>query len=484
MKTAVAAPGATNAFAWSLLNTALSRLGTMAIGILLARLLGPESFGTFAIALVALMAILSFNELGVSLAIVRWPGDPREIAPTVNTISVVGSAVFCCGAFFAAPLFTAAMGDPEATDVIRVLIASVFINGIVASPAALLQRGFREKTRLLVDQVNVWIGAVLSVLLAIAGMGAMALAVGRVAGSLISGVVFLAASPLPYRFGLDRSLVGPLLRFGMPLAGTSLIFFAVSYADQLTVGTILGSTALGFYALAFNLSNWPVSIVAQPLRRVAPASFSTLQHDRPAMNAALTSIIALLASAALPPVFFLVGGAVPMVNFIYGQAWLPAASALSWLAVAAISKVFCDLAYDFLVVLGKSGTVLMIQAASLLVLVPALVAGATWFGLAGIAAAQAFVACCVVLPLYLWQLQKSGIRLHPLARKMLLPLMTAVITGLLAWAAASMIPDPFLALIAGGVAALVGAAILVRGQADQFRLLRTIGRPAPKEVPA
>ena len=166
----------------------------------------------------------------------------------------------------------------------------------------------------------------------------MALAVGRVAGSLISGAVFLAASPLPYRFGLDRSLVGPLLRFGMPLAGTSLIFFAVSYADQLTVGTILGSTALGFYALAFNLSSWPVSIVAQPLRRVAPASFSALQHDRAAMNAALTSIIALLGSAALPPVFFLGGSAVPLVNFIYGHAWLPAASALSWLALAAISE--------------------------------------------------------------------------------------------------------------------------------------------------
>lgn len=484
MKPVSEAPGATNAFAWSLLNTALSRLGTLAIGILLARLLGPESFGTFAIALVALMAILSFNELGVSLAIVRWPGDPREIAPTVNTISVAGSAVFCCGAFFAAPLFTAAMGDPEATDVIRVLIASVFINGIVASPAALLQRGFREKTRLGIDQVNVWIGAILSVLLALAGMGAMALAVGRVAGSLISGAVFLAASPLPYRFGLDRSLVGPLLRFGMPLAGTSLIFFAVSYADQLTVGTILGSTALGFYALAFNLSSWPVSIVAQPLRRVAPASFSALQHDRAAMNATLTSIITLLGSGALPPVFFLVGSAVPLVTFIYGHAWLPAASALSWLAVAAISKVFCDLAYDFLVVLGKSGTVLMIQAASLLVLIPVLVAGASWFGLAGIAAAQAFVACCVVLPLYLWQLQKSGIRVQPLARKMLLPFVASVITGLLAWTAASMIPNTLLALVAGGVVALVVAAILLRGRADQFRLLRTIGRTAPKEVPA
>ena len=211
--------GASNAFAWGLLNTVISRLGTLGIGIVLARVLGPESFGTFAVAMVALMAVLSFNELGVSLAIVRWPEDPARIVPTVNTISVVGSTLFCTAAILAAPVFTTAMGDPGATDVVRILILSVFVSGIVASPAALLQRDFREKERLGIDQANVWIGAVLSVVLALAGMGAMALAVGRLAGSLVSGVMFLVASPLPYRFGLDRSLLGPLLRFGLPLAG-------------------------------------------------------------------------------------------------------------------------------------------------------------------------------------------------------------------------------------------------------------------------
>ena len=53
---------------WSFANTVVARFGTLAIGIVLARLLGPEEFGTFAVAFVALMAILSFNELG------RQPG--------------------------------------------------------------------------------------------------------------------------------------------------------------------------------------------------------------------------------------------------------------------------------------------------------------------------------------------------------------------------------------------------------------------------
>jgi len=475
--------GASNAFAWGLLNTVISRLGTLGIGIVLARVLGPESFGTFAVAMVALMAVLSFNELGVSLAIVRWPEDPAKIVPTVNTISVVGSTLFCTAAILAAPAFTTAMGDPGATDVVRILILSVFVSGIVASPAALLQRDFREKERLGIDQVNVWIGAVLSVVLALAGMGAMALAIGRLAGSLVSGVMFLAASPLPYRFGLDRSLLGPLLRFGLPLAGTSVIFFAVGNADQLTAGAVLGSTVLAFYVLAFNLSNWPVSILAQPLRRVAPAAFSALQGDRPRMNAAMEAIVVVMAAATLPIILFLAGIAVPLVEFVYGEAWVAAAAAISWLVIAASCRVFCDLAYDYLVVLGKSGTVFTVQAGSLLVLFPALVAGASWGGLGGLAAAQAAVTGCVVLPLYLWKLRAHGLALRGILAKIRLPLAAGLATGVAARILAVTLTDHLVALFtAGTLTALVTAGLLYL-QRDHIKELRSIGKAATVEAP-
>ncbi|MCX6498283.1 MAG: oligosaccharide flippase family protein [Arthrobacter sp.] len=484
MKTKSPPAGASSAFAWSILNTVISRLGTLGIGIVLARLLGPGSFGTFAVAMVALTAILSFNELGVSLAIVRWPGDPTKIVPTVNTISVLGSGLFCAGAVIAAPVFTALMGDPSATDVVRILILSVFVNGVVASPAALLQREFREKTRLGIDQANVWIGAVLSVVLAFAGMGAMALAVGRLAGSLVSGAMFLAASPVPYRFGLDRSQLGPLLRFGLPLAGTSVIFFGVGYADQLTAGAVLGSTALAFYVLAFNLSNWPVSILAQPLRRVAPAAFSALQLDRPGMNSAMTSIAAVLAAATLPLILFLAGGAVPLVDFVYGEAWLTAATAISWLVIAATCKVFCDLAYDYLVVLGRSGTVFTIQAGSLLILVPALVAGASWWGLGGLAAAQAAITGCVVLPLYLWQLRENGLAIKGMLAKIRFPLAAGLVTGVAARVLAMTVADHLVALFAAATIAVLVTAVLLFRLREQIRELQSIGRAATVEVPA
>lgn len=475
-------PGAAQALGWGLLNTFLSKLGTLGIGIVLARLLGPESFGTYAVALVALTAVLSFNELGVSLAVVRWPSDPARIVPVVNTISVLGSAIFCSCALWVSPYFAAAMGDPEATDVVRVLVLSVFINGVVASPAALLQRDFKEKKRLVIDQVNVWVGAILSLLLALAGMGAMALAVGRVAGSLISGIMFLIASPLPYRFGLDRTQLLPLLRFGLPLAGTSIIFFAVAYADQLTAGALLGATGLAFYVLAFNLSSFPVSIISQPLRRVAPAAFSVMQDDRTAMGSALISTTGLLAAATLPTFVVISALSQPLLGLVYGSAWLPASAALSWLVMAAASRLYTDLAYDFLAVLGRSGTLFIIQASSLAILVPALAAGAFLFGLPGLAAAQALVSACVLLPLYLRQLARAGVPLRGAASALMPPMLASVGAGALAYATSRFISQPVLVLVLGGAIAVAASIVLLYLRRDELKTLSLVRRAGSAQV--
>src|SRR5262249_54330804 len=281
-------------------NTVLGRVGTLGIGIALARLLGPKEFGTYAVALIALMAVLSFNELGVSLAIVRWPGDPRAIASTVNTIALIASTLLALTIYFIAVPFATAMGEPSAAPVVQLLGLTVIISGGVASPAALMEREFKQKQRMLVDQVSSWVGAIGSIACAIIGMGAMSLAVGRLAGAAVAAVLFIRFSPHPWRLGLDRSQVGPLLRFGLPLSGASIVVFITGFADQIVVGRMLGPVMLGFYVLAFNLSQWPIAVFSQPLRNVAPATFSRLQHEPEAMRSAFRGIVGILAAVVLP----------------------------------------------------------------------------------------------------------------------------------------------------------------------------------------
>lgn len=460
------------ALGWSFLNTAVARFGTIAIGVVLARLLGPEEFGTYAVAFVALMAILSFNELGVSLAIVRWPGDPAQIAPTVTAISLGMSAVLTLAAVLVAPWFASAMGDPGATNLVRLLSLCVLINGLVATPAALLQRSFRQGQRMAADQVNVWLGAVVSVLLAVAGAGAMALVVGRLVGAAVSAVLFLRFSPLPFRVRLDRRHVRPLLAFGVPLAGASTVVFLVGFLDQLIVGHALGALFLGYYVLATNLAGWPLTLFSQPLRSVAPALLARMQGDRDLMNASFERLLRPLASLALPLCAALAATAPDLVRFVYGEQWAPAGPVLRWLAVLAGLRILFELVYDYAVVLAMSAAVLWLQVAWVLSLLPVLALSVREYGLGGAAPGAVAVAAGVSAPLYLRLLSRAGLRSTAVARVLAIPLAAAVGCFGLGLLLARELDSALLALGLTGVAVAVVAAGLLWRCRDDLQVLR------------
>jgi O-antigen/teichoic acid export membrane protein len=451
---------ATKALGWTFLNNMVGRFSTLGIGVALARILGPQEFGAFAVAMVALLALLSFNELGVSLAIVRWEGEPSEIAPTVATISVISSVIIYAGCFVGAPAFASAMGAPAAADVIRVLSVNVIFDGLVSTPVALMQRYFRQDRKMIADQANNWIGTGTSIGLALLHFGAMSLAIGRLAGAAAAAVLFIVLSPQPLRFGFDPAKARQLLRFGGPLAGASIVVFAVQNADEFVVGHVLGATALGFYALAFNLSGWPLTVFSMPIRTVAPALFSRLQHDRPAMRTAFLACLELVETATLPCCLLISAAAVPLVHFVYGASWGPAVQALVWLGGLAAIRILFEYIYDFFVVLARSSVVFTVQVVWLIVLVPGLIIGTRVYGIGGAAMAEVAVALIVVLPWYLAELGKVGIKWKPLLGRVWLPLLAAAVVGVVAHAIAGVISQALVACAVSGVLTLAVIGLL------------------------
>ncbi len=477
---------ASRALGLSFVNIAVARLGTLAFGVLLARLLGPHQFGTYAVAYVALLAVLSFNELGVSLAIVRWPGEPRDIAPTVVTVSCVSSGILFAGFFLGAPAFSAAMGAPAAAPVIRVLATCILIDAVASVPAALLQRYFRQDRRMIADQTNVWLGTAVSVSLAWAGFGAMSLGIGQAAGALGSGILLLVFSPLPFRFGVDLAKARALLVFGLPLAGSSILVFLVGNMDNFIVGHVLGPTALGFYVLAWNLSSWPVQMFSQPVRNVAPAFFARLQHDPPTMRTGFLSGAGMLGSLTLPVCLLISGAAAPLVTFVYGARWAPAAHALTWLAFLGALRILFELVYDYFVVLARSRVVFTVQLAWLSALIPALMVGVRTDGIRGAAIAGVAVAAFVVLPWYLIELRRAGIKVSGLAAELWMPLMGGVGVGLFAVGFGGVLTSNLATLMVSGVVALGTIGLLFFSKQPELAVLRPMfsGTSEPPPVAA
>jgi O-antigen/teichoic acid export membrane protein len=394
----------------SLLNNGLVRLGGVVAGIVIARLLVPEDFGVFAVALVVLNALLSINEMGVSLAIVRWPRDPERVTPTVMTLSVTCSVGLYLLTFLAAPTIASQLGAPQATPMIRVLALSMIVDGVSAVPAALLTRYFQQGRRLAADLTGFVLSTALTVILAALGYGAWSLVVGYLVGNVATSIVVWVLAPRRPWFGWDASLVPELLGFGLPLAGSSLLVFGVLNVANVVVGAELGPVELGFYALAFNLASWPVAMFSLAVRRVAMAGFARVAHDRVALEDSFARSVALLLGVTLPVCALQSVLAEPLIHVVYGAKWAPAADVLRWLAVLAAARVVAELTYDLLVAVAHSRAIFAVQGLWLVALLPALLVGARLDGVRGVAMAQAAVACAVVLPAFLIALRRAGVR--------------------------------------------------------------------------
>ncbi|MCY1247904.1 hypothetical protein D9M72_612790 [compost metagenome] len=117
-----------------------------------------------------------------------------------------------------------------------------------------------------------------------------------------------------------------------------------------------------------------------------------------------------------------------------------------------------------------------------MVLVPALAAGAALNGLPGLACAQALVSGCVLLPLCLWQLSRTGVSVRDVTAVVWVPGVVSLAVGALSLGLPGWLPAPWLELPVGAALAASAAAALLYWRRDDVRLLRKVGREARPDV--
>jgi PST family polysaccharide transporter len=450
---------------WSLLNSGALRVLNVIAGMAIARVVAPDEFGTYTAALLVMTIVLSMNEAGLSVAVVRWREGVERIAPTAVTASFASSVFWSALMFLGAPAIAAALNAPEAVTPIRLLAAGVLLDGVSTIPNALLMRVFRQRSRAAAQLLGFCVGTPIGILLA-STYGAAGLAFGLVIANAVATATILYLAPMRPRPGWDRATAVELLRIGLPPALTSLLLLAVVNVDSIVVSRVLGVGALGFYALAFNVANWPWNLLSISIRQVSLPAFSRLADDRDGLEDAFAHSLSLATGLAVLGGILIAALATPLVAILYGDKWLPAVVALQWLALLGALRVLLELCYDLLIAVGRAGAMIRVQVVWLVALAIALPLGAHLGGIAGVALAQGVVAAAIVLPLNARLLAGAGLRIRRLAGALLPVASGGVAAGAVAVAVMrSGVPD-WLALLGGGalIALAYCAAFLASGR--------------------
>jgi PST family polysaccharide transporter len=327
-----------------------------------------------------------------------------------------------------------------------------------------------------IDLATFLISTAVTLVLAVLGTGAMSFAWGALAGSASALVGAAILAPGMLRYGWDWEQGKRLLRFGLPLAGASLLVLAMVNVDSMVVGAALGPVALGFYQIASNMAGWPVRTISEAARRVSFAGFSRLADNATDLASGYTKSFGFLLAAAMPVCALLGTLAEPVVRTIYGDEWAPAGAALRYLAVLGLIRIIYELTYDCLIAAGRRKALLALQAWWLVALVPALILLAPRWGIAGVAAGHVIVGALVVAPVFVAVLVRVGIPLGALMSVAWRPVLGGAAVVAVAWTVYRVMPQGFLAL---AVASLAGLAAYVPFVLPLLKNLRKAAR-APK----
>jgi PST family polysaccharide transporter len=451
------------ALKWSLGAQLLARAGSFLLGLVLARLLEPAEYGTYAIALGVFLILLTVDDLGMLKGLVRWPGAFEDAAPTVRTLGTcIGVAVYGLSVLLA-PVIADVTSTPAATGVIRLLCVGLILDaGLQIVPTASLQRRFRQDLWIVAELAHMVVMALVTIWLASAGYGVWSLPWGSLAGQCALAATTMALARVPVRYRFDRAVAAEIIRSSAPWAGAALIAATLLNVDYLVIGRTLGPAAVGVYLVAFNVSGWPTSLVGAAVRAVSIPGFSQLRQSGDDVGRAMRKGLTLLVAGALPYVALLISVPTLIIGTLYGDRWVGGAPALQFLALMSVVRLIDGLTDDALFASGHSTWIMFKNLFWLMLLIVALSIGAHIDGIRGVAIAQAIVACGAILPLICGLLMRAGMWSPRLVVTIAALVPAAAIAGALGWLVSRHVHGPRLVVLAiTGAVEVFGYAVML-----------------------
>lgn len=322
--------------------------------LVLVRFVDPKAFGLVALAFTALFVLQTVQDSGMGSALIHRRENLEEAAATVLIFSALTGVALYAVAFFSAPYAGRLLHVDGLTNVLRVLALLLPIRSFGTVPSALLERAVHFRPRTVSDLAAAAAQAGISIALAVLGAGVWALVVGQVAASAIATVVLWILSPTrPDPRRASRAMARELLRYGRYITGGNLLMIASTSMDNVVVARLLGATLLGFYSVAFRLTELPVLVIGSIVGRVMFPIYSLVRDDVATVRRAYVQNLQRVALLSLPVSVGMAAGAKPLVRVLLGDRWLPSVPALQLLAIYAVVRALLGPAGELYKGMGK-----------------------------------------------------------------------------------------------------------------------------------
>jgi len=253
--------------------------------------------------------------------------------------------------------------------------------------------------------IGTLVGAVAGIAVGVGGGGAWAIITQQLASAITTTIAILAYSRWRPRLSVSRRALRDLGGFSGYVLGHRLLYYLHRNADNLLIGRFIGASALGTYAMAYNIMLVPFSRIAGPVQQVLFPAFSRLQ-DQPERIAALwVRATRLVGALTIPALCGLVIVAPDFVHVVLGERWKETTPLIQVLAWVGLLQSLQTLNVEILQARNKTHLMFRFSIGFFIAHLIAFVIGLQW-GLMGMAVAYA-ISSTLVEPVITWLAARS-----------------------------------------------------------------------------
>jgi O-antigen/teichoic acid export membrane protein len=402
---------------WALVDAWGRQLTQLVVFIFLARLLQPADFGLVALAMVFVILASLFVDQGLGDAIVqRRELTPLHIDTAFWAALALGVTLTIAGVGLAIPIATL-LGEPDLQPVLQALSLIFTLTAFNAIPMGILRRELRFRSLALRTLFSIIGGGVAGIAMAYLGYGVWALVGQQLVTAVLSVVALWAASPWRPSMRFSRRHFRELFGFGAHIVGGDLLLYVQRYSDNLLIGTVLGTIALGVYAVGYRIMDAGNHVLIGLARKVAFPTLSRLQAEPERLKRAYIRMARVTGTALVPVYVGLALTAPELIELVFGQRWREAGPVAAVLFLVGPASALQGFGGSLFNAVGRPDINVKLRLVSTLVAVTGFVLAVS-FGVLAVAAA--FTArAYVMMPVQLYlQRRYAGIPTSEFLRRL------------------------------------------------------------------
>lgn len=369
---------------WSTIERWGSRLVSTATFIVIARHVSPTEFGVVALSgsIIALVAVV--QQQGIATALVQRNAVTKTLIDTAFWASLLFAIVLAATLVLVARPVSSLSGEAELSVVLQMHALGLIVTSLSAVPTAILQRTLDFKPLALRRLIAGGMSGVVGITLAVQGAGVWALIAQGLTDSVVS--VFIIWFAVDWRPSLHASIESwrELLKFGSRVTVMDILNVANTRLDDFLVGTFLGSTALGFYSVAYRFLVVITDLFVGVVGAVSLSAFSRLQHDPARSRRAMDMIVQWVCVVAFPAFFGLAAIAPEFIQVTFGSEWAPSVPVVRVLAVSGLLQALRSANGPMLIAFGRMKWIVRVSIVATVANVFGFAVGLHW-GIVGVA---------------------------------------------------------------------------------------------------